>query len=347
MLVIYRNCVQTSSRRTVYLDLNHWYMLGEAMAGHPRQPNHVDVLRALTEHVEQGRLMFPLSGVHYIELAENPRDRQREEAANVMTVLSRFNTMTSAAKIIDEELAHALNSRFGRPAFPLKVAKFGYGVNFALTGEEKRLKLTGASEEDRLKLEAKLGKSIAQWEAEVNVFAEYELLKQPPADLRSQIPDYDPYAARRIADEELKSFNVMVDTIHTDPDIMSRPLDAICARQFFFEFMDNYTKALMSAGFTVNRTAFHTKEQLTDFLMSMPSRRVATMLQFHYLKDGGKHWKINDLRDNAALSSAIPYCDIVVTDKEVWNVSVNRAHLDQEFGTVIFRRLTDLATYLS
>ena len=338
--------MQTSVRRTVYLDLNHWYMLGEAMAGHPRQPDHVNVLRLLTEQVEQGRLMFPLSGVHYIELAENPRDHQREEAANVMTVLSRFNTMTSTAKIIDEELALALNRRFGRPAFPVKVKKFGFGVNFALTGEEKGFRLTGGSEQDRRKLEAMLGKSVTQWEAEVNAVAEYELLKQPSAGLGGQIPGYDPYAARRVADEELKSFNVLVNTVHTDPDIASRPLDAICERQYLFEFLDNYTRALLSAGFTVNRTPFRTKEQFTDFLMSIPSRRVATMLQFHYLEDVGKRWKINDLRDNTALSKAIPYCNIVVTDSEVWDVSVNRAHLDQEFGTAIFRRLTDLAEYV-
>jgi hypothetical protein len=204
MQTIYGNPVPTSGRRIVYLDLNHWYMLGEAMAGHPRQPDHVDVLHTLTEHVEQGRLMFPLSAVHYMELAENPRDPQREEAANVMTVLSQFNTLTSTVKIIDEELAHALNRRFGRPAFPVKVAKFGLGANFAFTGEEKGFRLAGGSEEHRRKLEAKLGRSVTQWEAEVNAYAEYEQLADR---LRSQIPGYDPYAARRIADEELKGFN--------------------------------------------------------------------------------------------------------------------------------------------
>jgi hypothetical protein len=71
------------------------------------------------------------------------------------------------------------------------------------------------------------------------------------------------------------------------------------------------------------------------------------MLQFHYLKDEQKEWKINDLRDNAALAIAIPYCDVVVTDKEVWDVAAHRAHLDKEFDTAIFRSLTDLAAYLN
>jgi hypothetical protein len=57
------------------------------------------------------------------------------------------------------------------------------------------------------------------------------------------------------------------------------------------------------------------RERLTGFVMSLPSRRVATMVEFHYLKDVDRDWNINDLRDILALSTAIPYCDIVVTDK--------------------------------
>jgi hypothetical protein len=206
--------MEATGRRVVYLDLNHWYALGRAMAGHPDHPGHVDIVCALRDQVEHGQLMFPLSAVHYMELAENPRDHQRREAADVMTVLSRFNTMTPAARIIDEELAQALHARFGRPTWPIKVEKFGHGANFALIGKEGgRSRVTGGSEEDRRELEAKLGKPIAQWEAEVNAFMEYELLKQPEAGIREQIPGYDPYAARRLADEELKSFNVLVDTV--------------------------------------------------------------------------------------------------------------------------------------
>lgn len=344
--ILYCNYVPTT-RRTVYLDLNHWYMLGEALAGHPRQREHVVVLRQLAEQAEQERLMFPLSAVHYMELAENPRDHQRQEAARVMMSLSRFNTITSTSKILDEELALALNSRFGRPAFPVKAKKFGFGANFAFSGIEKVLGLTGGTDEGRREVEARVGKPLAQWEAEVILFSEYELLKQPSAGYRNRIPGYDPYAARRTADEELESFNVMLHTLRTDSDIASRPLDAICGRQFIFEFLDNYTRALLSAGFnTKRRPPFSTREQLTDFLMSLPSRRVAAMIQFHYLRDVRRDWTINDLRDIAALAKAIPYCDIVVTDKKAWDVSVNRAHLDSEFSTHIFRRLTDLGTYL-
>jgi hypothetical protein len=338
--------VPAASCRTVYLDLNHWYALGDALLGQPQRPEDVDVLQELTGLVDRGQIMCPLSAVHYMELAENPRDEQRAQAAAVMALLSRFNTITAMTKIVDEELALALNKRYGRPGFPVKVKKFGVGATFALTGERKALKLTGGDEESRRELEAKLGMPVAELEAKVNMISEYELLKQPPRAYAEDIPDYDPYAARRIADEELESFNVMVNTLRTNPDIATRPLDAICARQFYFEFRNNLARALMSAGYGPDSSPFRGKQEMTEFLMSLPSRRVTVMMQYSYLKDVHRNWTINDLRDIAALSAAIPYCDVVVTDKKAWDAATNRAHLDKEFGAAVFRRLSDLEAYL-
>jgi hypothetical protein len=331
--------------KIVYLDLNHWYFLGAALAGHPDQPQHATVLAQLTSYVEAGELVFPLSSVHYMELAENPRDQKREEAARAMALLSRFNTMAPISKILDEELAHELNRRFGRPAFPIKVSKFGKGAGFAF-GHSTRLKLKGGSEAVRRTFEARLGKSIAEWENEVNAASEYYLLAGPPKHLWDQIPNYKPYAARQVADKQLESFNVMLNSLRAGGDIASRPLEAICARQYTFDFLDNLTHALISAGFTKDRRPFRDKQDMASFIMALPSRRVVSMMQFHYLKDVNRDWKINDLRDIDALSIAIPYCDIVVTDKKAYDTAKKRAHLDQEFSTVILSSLVDLAKYL-
>jgi hypothetical protein len=163
------------------------------MAGRPRDAGHTDVLRMLVESVQRGQVMLPLSSVHYIELAENPRDRQREEAANAMATLSRFNTLVPSSKILDEELALALNQRFGRPAFPVKVPKFGVGVGFAL-GKNLRLRLRGSTAEGRAELEARIGMSVADLEDQANLYAEFELLKQPSTELRAR--SYSPGRGR-------------------------------------------------------------------------------------------------------------------------------------------------------
>jgi hypothetical protein len=70
------------------------------------------------------------------------------------------------------------------------------------------------------------------------------------------------------------------------------------------------------------------------------------MIQYHYLKDVERDWNINDLRDIFALSSAIPYCDVVVTDRKAWDVTKRRARLDEEFDTEIFCTLDDLVAHL-
>jgi hypothetical protein len=88
------------------------------------------------------------------------------------------------------------------------------------------------------------------------------------------------------------------------------------------------------------------RERLTGFVMSLPSRRVATMVEFHYLKDVDRDWNINDLRDILALSTAIPYCDIVVTDKKAWDITKKRAHLDEAFNTEILGTLDELVGHL-
>src|ERR1035441_5734452 len=134
-----------SSIRTIYLDLNHWYALGEALDGHPRQAGDLTVLGQLLDSVQRGHIIVPISAVHYMELAENPRDHQRESAAKVMILVSRFSTITSVSKIIDEELALAFNKHFGRPAFPVRVRKFGVGSGFAF-GQSAEFRLTGGAD---------------------------------------------------------------------------------------------------------------------------------------------------------------------------------------------------------
>jgi hypothetical protein len=336
----------TPTPRKIYLDLNHWYALGDALAGVPQNPDHVSVLKQLRELVERREVVFPLSSVHYIELAENPREHLRERAADAMVLLSRFTTMAPSSKILDGEMAQELNRRFGRPAFPMKVAKFGVGAGFAF-GETQLMGLKGITEENRQEFEARVGMSVVEFEAAVNATAEYWVLRGPTATLLSAIPAYDPNAARRLADAQLDDFKIMINTLRTDPDVAKRPMDAICARQLIFDIGDNYTRAIISAGFTKDRLPFHDKADHTDFLLSLPSRKVVTLMQSHYLQDVHRDWLINDLRDIAALSTAIPYCDVVVTDKKACDTAVNRAHLDTEFNTRIFSRLTDLADHLA
>ena len=329
--------------RTVYIDINHWYALGRADAGAPDTPQDAVVLSKLQGEVDAGRLVIPLSSVTYTELTENPRDHQRRPTADAMLKLSRLATIAPVCKIVDEELARELNRRFGRPAFPVKVPKIGHGAGFAF-GVPGHLTATGFTDAERDRIEAQMGKTIADLEVEVNAYFEYWLLATPRS-LRNRIPGFEPVSTRKDAEAELDEIKVMVANLHGSKEIASRPMDAIAARQYIRDIFDNFKRALLGAGFTT-RFPFRDKQELTNFLEHLPTQRVATSLKYNYVKQTSIKWKINHLRDIEALSVAIPYTDAVVTDADVANAATRGARLDAEFGTPVFKNLTELVEYL-
>jgi hypothetical protein len=77
---------------------------------------------------------------------------------------------------------------------------------------------------------------------------------------------------------------------------------------------------------------------------SMPSFDVAVTLKTAYHRDPLHRWRPNDIHDIDAMGSALPYCDIVVTDKAVAS-HVKRTKLAERLDTIILWRLADLLRY--
>jgi len=77
----------------------------------------------------------------------------------------------------------------------------------------------------------------------------------------------------------------------------------------------------------------------------MPSFDVAVSLKTSYHRDPNHRWTTNDLHDIDALGSALPYCDVVVTDKAVAE-HARRTGLDDRLQTTVLSNLTDLIQHL-
>jgi hypothetical protein len=58
-----------------------------------------------------------------------------------------------------------------------------------------------------------------------------------------------------------------------------------------------------------------------------------------------KQWEGNDLNDVSALSIAVPYCDVGITERQ-WVHSVDRAELGQRFNTAMINDLARLPELL-
>ncbi len=332
------------SALNVYLDTSHWHALAAAANGAPRNPGDTEVLALLGKLVGQEVIRIPLSCFNYFELAEFSSDKGRERAGRLMGELSRFWTMAPLHVVMQGELESSLHARFGRPERPTPVPKFGFGAGFAM-GRPLTLRLEGGTPEQRTLLEARTGVTIAQLVARLQVQSEFALLIGPPRADWDKLPGYDALAGRELENQELQSIQVMIGNLLGEAQLASRPRDAILARQFMADLRPILAPTMAKAGFGIGDWPFGGKEDLEAFLLSMPSRRVAVTMQSHYIHKGKDPWEVGDLRDIDALSLALPICDIVVVDKEVFDAATIE-HLDTLFEKKFLRHLVDLASYL-
>jgi hypothetical protein len=77
----------------------------------------------------------------------------------------------------------------------------------------------------------------------------------------------------------------------------------------------------------------------------MPSTEVCIELKTAWHRNRDKAWTANDICDIDALSLAVPYCDVVVTEKACHHVLAT-AGLGQRMHTALLRRLDDLPATL-
>lgn len=77
----------------------------------------------------------------------------------------------------------------------------------------------------------------------------------------------------------------------------------------------------------------------------MPTVEIAVSLKVKDHQNKSKAWTSNDIFDIDALSLAVPYCDIVVTDAHRCHV-LRSTHLDQRMKTVVLAKTIKILDHL-
>ncbi|MFF5500536.1 hypothetical protein [Streptomyces roseolus] len=78
----------------------------------------------------------------------------------------------------------------------------------------------------------------------------------------------------------------------------------------------------------------------------MPSADVDVTLTTAAHRNRDKSWQANDIFDIDALSIAVPYCDVVVTERHSCSV-LNATKVPRKAGTRVVPTLSDLITILN
>ncbi len=317
--------------KRIYLDQNKWVDLLKARVGHLRGDDYKDVLTVAREATARGWASFPLSQYHYMELSHRRDYQSRLELGGTMVELSRWHAITPPHRLLEAEIDRALYDRFGRPLGPRRVQVFGVGADHSFHCQLTDYRLPEASSipPDVRRHFEHFGKEVMQAAALVG----------PPPEW--SIPGYEPEAHRKVGrrfateQQQLREMRRPDGWHRGDRGRRSTSVDV------FLEYERDFTAALKLAGLHWGYIYGLGEDGIDSLIRDTPIVYAHRELRRLRHEASQRRWEEGDLADLAALSAAVVYCDVVVTENQ-WAALMRRAELDEQFGTVVLTDLGDL-----
>lgn len=338
--------------KLVYLDMKDWINLSHVTIRGAFADRYRSALEACRAARAAGTAIFPIAGAHYMELAGIGNPNKRRPIADLMEELSGFTTMLSRQAVMRMEVEALFIHRFGpspEPSAPFPLLNFGAGPAFGKKGALRvRDRETGRDITDDVRAHMGADRFDAIMKRRKRE-TEWRLLAGPTdaeAQMLHQAGGWDPDTARkgsqRRADQE-QQLRPKIDG--TEFAKGTKLHDVVLAREVYIELMPALAEAMEIWGISEVSMLMPDKTAARALARSMPTSEVASLLKTQQHRTNSKMWKPNDIFDIDAMSEAVPYCDIVVTDANRWD-DLRRANLDSRMNTVILRDLSELPSHL-
>jgi hypothetical protein len=328
---------RTADRLKISLDVKDWVALAKARLGRPQFPQDARAYEALRAATAAGEVIVPLTAATYMEVARISSLRWRTDLANVIAEVSGFVAITGLSFVVEHQLRIALAALFGGPP-PAPIPVFGLGNPFGV-GEQKAfvLRRKGGGAPD---LPAALVREI---ETASRVMGEYLLLRGPaPEDMPAlRALGYRPEEVAKVEEARVNREKELATMLKDGTANRGRLGDIVHARYLYWELGDRLPAALQPYSIDVSDFFAKGKEWMTVLLDDIPSAAINITLADKGFRNSYKKWTGNDIRDADAVSAAIPYCDVVMTDNYV-AAQLAKAPAVARHGTLVLSRLSDL-----
>jgi hypothetical protein len=314
----------------IYLDQKDWIALLKAAADRPERASHADALALLRAGVDAGAVSLPLSHIHYQETSHRRPYAKRLPLASLMAELSRFHAIAPFYKLAKDEMRHFIATHFEAPiAVPDPPEPFGRGGDHAFG--------YGVIAESLEGLKAKFrpfATGVDQAVDELGDVLELGLLTGHPEH------DTGPAPGDRLLKLEADEAGRREERRHvrlrhraTTGELSHRSKYATA----YYEKQDDVLAALADVG--VKKMPGNAAT-ITWFVENVSS--IYCDYELSRLKEEATNrpWTANDVRDVWALSAAVVYADVVVTEKS-WATLINRG-LAERYGTVVQGDVSDI-----
>ncbi|MFI8252772.1 hypothetical protein [Streptomyces filamentosus] len=347
------------SKKIVYLDQNKWVELLKAEKSGADTPSLAAAV-ALRQAVQSGAVVVPLSAGHYLETWHRSNWESRHELARIMRELSQFSSLAPVQRVQRLEIEFAIDEYLGFGAArsdreSIRKQVIGRGVDHAFASPTGRLRLVssvaidGVPEGEPLEPEPHLLDLMEKVRNLPNDAYEWWSLAGNENDSMIH-EDWDTRGQHRIGDSYAEQERAISEHLASNPKKKAR-LDDIIAAQEMVEISEDVHEAAVAIGLEPLNVygkliEMGGPEAVKGFLRSMPS--IAVRYEARRLKHRNHQWpwQQHDHIDLASLAVAIPYSDIVVTERQ-WAHLFKVAKLDRTFGTQVISRLGELPKLLA
>ena len=337
--------------RIVYLDLNHWISLAKALSGHPEGHRDRNTLEELLHAAQRDRAVFPLSLSIYVEILKIREHRRRSDLRKVIELLGGFAVVSNRHVIATHEIAALLDDLVGpnpNPISPVNYLDWGVlrvigmgGLKVVtregedVTSAARQRYSDGPEEFDRIVREGmvKLNRDVIDGPTPQNE-AEFRADGYRPDLILERYTEEaaDEQAWARLLDGESRWRR-------------GRLRDLVSAREVLFHINETLKTAANARGVHAFEDMLRNAENPRRAFDAMPSFDVAVTLKTAIHRNGQHRWTNNHIHDIHTLASTLPYCDVVLTDREM-AAHVGRSKLDQRLGTSVLHNLDDLSALL-
>lgn len=336
----------------VYLDLNHWINLAKTLSGHPDGRRHQEILNQLLQTVERGGAVFPISVSIYTEVLKIRDRRRRSDIRKVIEHLGRFAIVTNRHVIATHEIEALLNRLVGPNPNPINTMHYlDWGI-FRAMGLRGNLKvLNQEGDDDTFAARQRFRGGPKEFDRLVNehlVKLNRQVLDGPDpedeADFKAQ--GYRPDRVLEGYSEEANAEGAWARLLDQYPHWRKGRLrDAVSVREIAYNINSIVKEAADARNVEAFEDLISGAENPRRAFDAMPSFDVAVTLKTAIHRNANHRWTNNDIHDIHALAGTLPYCDIVVTDREMAGYA-ERSKLNTRLGTTVLSNLEELARLL-
>jgi len=334
-------------RPTVYLDQWVWIRLAKANGGDPLRPDDHHVLDAVREAAAKG-VCFPLSKTHYEETGRIGSVAQRRDLVQVMAPISQMQTFRGHGSLLRHQFLVALHETVGRPTFrPREPQVIGLGVHWAFAGVQAFIQLIDPN--GRV-----IRSANGAWLRHLNQHAEAALLAGPAPDELPQLLERGyvmPQELERREGSRVDYEAWLVHALAEKPKDVSELRPLVMAREVWHEYSQ-----LLGELFKEYRVSLETiaggntgkasRAKAVAFTEKVPTARISAELKVEVFRNKTRRWSWNMLRDVDALSLAVPYCHLVVADRDA-TALLRRTGADERHQTVVTASLDEVSERLA